>query len=87
MYSSTVFGTVLGCERSCPFAEEERLNTPEYKEESVHQITEHGYSIAEVSDRLGVSARSLYKRLQAIKPDNSEQHARDLPEAKREIMQ
>lgn len=37
------------------------MNTPKFKKEAVHQITEHGYSIAEVCDRLGVSARSLYK--------------------------
>ncbi|WP_202816546.1 IS3 family transposase [Enterobacter asburiae] len=60
--------------------------TPEFKEESVRQITERGYSVAEVSDRLGVSAHSLYKWLRAIKPDNSEQHARDLLEAKSEIL-
>ncbi|MEA0039033.1 IS3 family transposase [Escherichia coli] len=60
--------------------------TPEFKEEAVRQITERGYSVAEVSDRLGVSAHSLYKWLQAIKPDNSEQHARDLLEAKSEIL-
>ena len=59
--------------------------TPEFKEETVCQITERGYS-AEVSDRLGVSAHSLYKWLRAIKPDNSEQHARDLLEAKSEIL-
>jgi hypothetical protein len=28
--------------------------TPEFKEEAVRQITERGYSVAEVSDRLGV---------------------------------
>ena len=55
--------------------------TPEFKEEAVRQITERGYSVAEVSDRLGVSAHSLYKWLRAIKPDNSEQHARDLLDA------
>ncbi|MET2643871.1 IS3 family transposase [Escherichia coli] len=60
--------------------------TPDFKEEAVRQITERGYSIAEVSDRLGVSAHSLYKWLRAIKPDNSEQHARDLLEAKSEIL-
>ncbi|HBX7940699.1 TPA: hypothetical protein MIG96_20615 [Klebsiella pneumoniae] len=43
--------------------------TPEFKEEAVRQITERGYSVAEVSDRLGVSAHSLYKWLRAIKPD------------------
>ncbi|WP_146741467.1 transposase, partial [Lonsdalea populi] len=47
--------------------------TPEFKEEAVRQITERGYSVVEVSDRLGVSAHSLYKWLRAIKPDNSEQ--------------
>ena len=60
--------------------------TPEFKEEVVRQITERGYSVAEVSDRLGVSAHSLYKWLRAIKPDNSEQHAHDLLEAKSEIL-
>ncbi|MFP1774409.1 IS3 family transposase [Lonsdalea quercina] len=60
--------------------------TPEFKEEAVRQITERGYSVTEVSDRLGVSAHSLYKWLRAIKPDNSEQHARDLLEAKSEIL-
>ena len=57
--------------------------TPEFKEEAVRQITERGYSVAEVSNRLGVSAHSLYKWLRAIKPDNIEQHARDLLEAKK----
>ncbi len=28
--------------------------TPEFKEEAVRQITERGYSVAEVSERLGV---------------------------------
>ncbi|EMD1678210.1 transposase [Klebsiella variicola] len=56
--------------------------TPEFKEEAVRQITERGYSVAEVSDL----AHSLYKWLRAIKPDNSEQHARDLLEAKSEIL-
>ncbi|EGZ3978152.1 IS3 family transposase [Salmonella enterica subsp. enterica serovar Richmond] len=60
--------------------------TPEFKEEAVRQITERGYSVAEVSDRQGVSTHSLYKWLRAIKPDNSEQHARDLLEAKSEIL-
>lgn len=58
----------------------------EFKEEAVHQITECGYFVTEVFDRLGVSAYSLYKWLRAIKPDNSEQHARDLLKAKSEIL-
>lgn len=35
--------------------------TPEFKEEAVRQVTEQGYSVADVSERLGVSAHSLYK--------------------------
>lgn len=35
--------------------------TPEFKEEAVRQITERGYSVANVSEQLGVSAHSLYK--------------------------
>ena len=34
--------------------------TPEFKEEAVRQVTERGYSVADVSERLGVSAHSLY---------------------------
>lgn len=60
--------------------------TLEFKEETVRQITERGYSVIEVSELLGVSAYSLYKWLRAIKPDNSEQHVRDLLEAKTEIL-
>ncbi|ORG59551.1 hypothetical protein B5Z96_16015 [Salmonella enterica subsp. enterica serovar Newport] len=41
---------------------------PEFKEEAVRQVTERGYSIAEGSERPGVSARSLYKWLRAVKP-------------------
>lgn len=60
--------------------------TPKFKEEAFRQITERGYSIVEVSDRLGVSAHSLNKWLRAIKPDQSKQHARDLLEAKSKIL-
>ncbi|EMG4014711.1 transposase [Klebsiella pneumoniae] len=45
-----------------------------------------GYSIAEVSERLGVSAHSLYKWLRAVKPDNSGQQAQDLLDARTEIL-
>jgi len=60
--------------------------TPEFKEEAVRQIVDRGYSVAEVSERLGVSAHSLYKWVKAVKPDKSEQHAADLVEAKSEIL-
>ncbi len=60
--------------------------TPEFKEESVRQITERGIQWQRCLTGWGGSAHSLYKWLRAIKPDNSEQHARDLLEAKSEIL-
>ncbi len=45
--------------------------TPEFKEEAVRQVTERGYSVADVSERLGVSAHSLYKWVRSVRPDNS----------------
>ena len=60
--------------------------TPEFKEEAVRQIVERGYSVAEVSERLGVSAHSLYKWVKAIKPDKSDQQAADLVAAKSVIL-
>ncbi len=40
--------------------------TPEFKDEAVRQITERGYAVSEVSERLGVSAHSLYKWVKAV---------------------
>ncbi len=60
--------------------------TPEFKEEAVRQILERGYSVSEVSERLGVSAHSLYKWVKAVKPDKTTQHAADLLAAKTEIL-
>lgn len=37
--------------------------TPEFKEEAVRQITERGYSVAEVSDRLGGLDQIRHNRL------------------------
>ncbi len=34
--------------------------TEEFKRDAVRQITERGYPVSEVSQRLGVSAHSLY---------------------------
>ena len=52
--------------------------TPEFKEEAVKQVTERGYSVAEVSARLGVSSHSLYKWVKAVSPDNPERQAASL---------
>ena len=34
--------------------------TDEFKQEAVNQIVIHGYSVLDVSQRLGVSTKSLY---------------------------
>jgi transposase len=60
--------------------------TPEFKQEAVRQIVERGYSVAEVSARVGVSAHSLYKWVKAVTPDKSEKQATELVEAKSEIL-
>jgi transposase len=49
--------------------------TPEFKDEAARQIVERGYSVADVSERLGVSAHGLYKWVKAINPDKTEEHA------------
>lgn len=59
---------------------------PEFKEEAVRQIVERGYSVADVSARLGVSSHSLYKWVKAVKPDKPERQAAELLEAKSEIL-
>ena len=52
----------------------------------MRQELEQGYTVAEVSQRLGVSAHSLYKWVKAVKPDKSEEQAAELVEAKSEIL-
>jgi len=56
--------------------------SPEFKDEVARQIIDRGYSVVEVSERLGVSAHSLYKWVKAAKPDNTEAQAAVLIEAK-----
>ena len=59
---------------------------PEFKDEAVRQVLERGYTVAEVSQRLGVSTHSLYKWVKAVKPDKSDEQAAELVEAKSEIL-
>lgn len=60
--------------------------SPEFKDEAVRQIVERGYSVAEVSGRLGVSAHSLYKWVKAVKPDKTDEQAAALIEARSEVL-
>ncbi len=60
--------------------------TPEFKDEAVRQVLEKRHSVPEVAERLGVSAHSLYKWVNAIKPSENEGQAAELVEAKSEIL-
>jgi len=60
--------------------------TPEFKDEAVRQIIDRGHSVADVADRLGVSAHSLYKWVNAVKPSKDEQHHSELIAAKSEVL-
>jgi len=60
--------------------------SPEFKEEAVRQIVDRGYSVTEVSERLGVSAHSLYKWVKSVKPDKTEEQAAALIEARSEVL-
>lgn len=60
--------------------------SPEFKDEAVRQVVDRGYSVSEVSARLGVSAHSLYKWVNAVKPDKTEEQAAALIEARSEVL-
>ena len=49
-------------------------------------MIERGYSVSKVTQRLGVSAHSLYKWVNAVKPDKSAEQAEELKLAKQEIL-
>jgi len=46
--------------------------TEEFKIQAVKQVTDQGYSVASVSDRLGVTSSSLYNWIKAYGPDSEE---------------
>ena len=46
--------------------------TEEFKIQAVKQVTEHGYSVASVSERLGVTSSSLYNWIKVHGPDSEE---------------
>ncbi len=59
--------------------------TQEFRDEAVRQVTQKGYSVADVADRLGVTTHSLYRWVAAARPAVEEQSADDLRQAKEEI--
>ena len=76
-YSISIGGSYMGNQRY----------STEFKDDAVRQFLDRGYSVAEVSQRLGVSIHSLRKWVKAVKPDKSEESAAELKEAKREILE
>ena len=60
--------------------------TPEFKDEAARQIVERGYSVADVSERLGVSAHSLYKWVKGVRPGQTDEQAAALVEARSEVL-
>ena len=60
--------------------------SPEFKDEAVRQVVDRGHPVAEVAERLGVSAHSLYKWVKAIKPDKTDEQAAALIEALSEVL-
>jgi transposase len=60
--------------------------TPEFKDEAVRQVLDKGYTVPTVAERLGVSAHSLYKWVNAVKPSDHESQANELIEVKSEVL-
>jgi transposase len=58
--------------------------TEEFKNEAVKQVTERGYSVKEISKRLGISTKSLYVWLRQIKGGRREGVAGELAAMRQE---
>ena len=56
----------------------------EFKSEAVRQVTERGYTVADVAKRLGVSAQSLYKWVRVSSPSDDQKDKAELLEVRRE---
>ncbi len=65
-----------------------KLNfSEEFKRDAVRQITERGYPVAEVSQRLGVSPHSLYewKRFSSASGNQGSDQADEIRQLKKEL--
>jgi transposase len=49
-----------------------RRYSEEFKDEAVKQVLERGYPVREVSERLGVSSKSLYLWVRAARGDGTQ---------------
>jgi transposase len=59
--------------------------TAEFKAEALKQITERGHGVVEVSKRLGVSDKSLYKWLREADLQMQPQFSKDVANLKQEV--
>ena len=59
--------------------------TAEFKAEALKQITERGHGVVEVSKRLGVSDKSLYKWLREADLQKQPQFSKDVVALKQEV--
>lgn len=59
--------------------------TAEFKAEAIKQITERGHGVVEVSKRLGVSDKSLYKWLSEAVSQKPPQFSKDVAALKQEV--
>ena len=60
----------------------------EFKQDAVRQITERGYPVSEVSERLGVSTHSLYackKKFSNLSCSGDEERASEIRRLKKEL--
>lgn len=62
--------------------------TDEFKRDAVRQVTERGYPVSEVSQRLGVSAHSLYewRKKYAAPVEKGDEQAEEIRRLKRELV-
>jgi len=61
-----------------------RHYSDEFKKEAIKQITERGYSVKEVSERLGVTIKTMYTWLNQSKGKVSSKAQNDLESLKNE---
>ncbi len=61
-------------------------NSPEFKDESVRQVIDRGFSVSEVSGRLSASSHSSYEWSKAVQADKTEQQVAEPVEAESEIL-
>ena len=56
----------------------------EFKLEAVRQVVERGYTVSDVSKRLGISVQSLYKWVKEYSPNSADRYEAELKEVRRE---